>query len=84
MILASVVPFTGKRYKTATGFSKPQLYLLSNEKLPYDSGEEEDLLRPILSPYDASEAANVGQSQLIGTSKEREEYRDLSQDENCY
>ena len=80
MILTSVVPSTAKRYKTATGFSKPLLYLLCKEKLPYDSGEEEDLLRPILPPCDASEAANVGQLKLIGTSKEREEYRNLTQD----
>lgn len=71
-----LLPFTAERYKTATGFTKPRLYLLSKEKLPYDSGDEEDLLRPILPPCDASEAANAGQSQLIGTSKEREEYRD--------
>ena len=44
------------------------------EKLPYDSGDEEDLMQPILPPRDAPGAVN-GQSQLIGTSKEREEYR---------
>lgn len=70
-----LLPFTAERYKTATGFTKPRLYLLSKEKLPYDSGDE-DLLRPILRPRDASEAANAGDSQLIGTSKEREEYCD--------
>lgn len=71
-----LLPFTAERYKTATGFTKPRLYLLSKEKLPYDSGDEEDLLRPILRPRDASEAANAGDSHLIGTSKEREEYCD--------
>ena len=70
-----LLPFTAERYKSATGFTKPRLYLLSKHKLPYDSGDEEDLLRPILPQRDAPEVAN-GQSQLIGTSKEREEYRD--------
>lgn len=69
-----LLPFTAERYKAATGFTKPRLYLLSKEKLPYDSGDEKDLLRAMIPSRDASEAGN-GSSQLIGTSKEREEYR---------
>lgn len=69
-----LLPFTAERYKTATGFTKPRLYLLSKERLPYDSGDEEDLMQASLPPHDAPGAVN-GQSQLIGTSKEREEYR---------
>ena len=86
---SELLPFTAERYKTATGFTKPRLYLLSKEKLPYDSGDELELELYLLflyiyiitrfdaaylPPRDAPGAVN-GQLQLIGTSKEREEYR---------
>ena len=61
------LPFTAERYKMATGFTKPRLYLLSKEKVAYDSGDEKELLHPVLPPPDAQSYNR--QSQLIGTSK---------------
>ena len=67
------VPFTAERYEQATGFTKPRLYVLTKEKISFDSGNEEDLLQPVFRPRDAEHDSN--KSHLLGTSKEREEYR---------
>ena len=45
--------FTAERYKQATGFTKPGLYVLTKEKMSFDSGEEEELLQPVFLPRDA-------------------------------
>ena len=43
--------FSAERYKVATGFTKPRLYLLSKE-VSYDSEDDEELLLPVFLEQD--------------------------------
>lgn len=52
--------FIVERYKIVIGFIKFRLYLLFKEKLLYDFGDEEDLLRFILFLRDVFEVVNAG------------------------
>ena len=45
------IPFPAERYKVATGFTKPRLYLLSKE-VSYDSEDDEELLLPVFLEQD--------------------------------